>query len=68
VGAITEEMSVPDAARQLGVTTPAIWKMIGARRLVVSRTAQLGKQQRTWVTTESVEQERRRREGETEGA
>jgi hypothetical protein len=61
-------MSVPDAARRLGVSQPAIWKMIDAQRLVVSRTAQLGKQQRTWVTAASVEEERRRREGETEGA
>jgi excisionase family DNA binding protein len=68
VRAISGELSVPEAARQLGVSERTIWNWIEAQRLVVSRTAQLGKQRRVWVTTASVDEERRRREGETEGA
>lgn len=58
-----DELSIAQASEALGVTHTAVLDMIKDGRLTIAREAQRGQRRRVWVSSQSVEEERQRREG-----
>jgi len=65
---MTEEplLSIPDVARELGVTTTIVYRLVETQALTPARTEQRGKQARRFFRADDVAALKRQREGDAE--
>ncbi len=61
---LNDDLSIPEAMRELGVTHTTVQNMIKRGDLVVTREAELGSQKRVFVSRASVEEQKAKRSGQ----
>jgi predicted DNA-binding transcriptional regulator AlpA len=65
---MNKELSAPEVAQMLGVTTTSVYQMVERGDLVPSRIEVRGRQTRRFFREDHVEQLRQRRGGDVSGA